>query len=211
MKSKDGTGYPVRKVEYVEEYALSLEGLVDSNNEIPQYLIHDKLFYRKTSRWQHEYEYRMVRPLEDSPDYKGPKANVAHIDTEVYRFPFDWDCISSVIVGANMSVENKKFIADKCKKYHKPLFLAHIVRDVKDYAGKPGTIYISNLTNYSDPDLVLKSMPQIFCSDTIKFANGGIKNISRLEELPYYSSYPEDVIRWYHIWSSDDSDAMPRQ
>ncbi len=117
MKSKAGAEYPVRKVEYVEDYAIYLEDLVDANKEIPIEVLHNELFFKKTSRWEHEDEYRMVRPLADSPDYQPQKTGYVYTDVNVYLFPFDWDCVSSIILGADMSIKNKREIIPGSKKY----------------------------------------------------------------------------------------------
>ena len=49
----------------------------------------------------------MVRSLEGHSDYQPPKTNYIYIDTQKYLFPFDWSIVSSIILGANMSTENK--------------------------------------------------------------------------------------------------------
>jgi len=203
MKSKTGDEYPVQKVEYVEDYSISLENHVDSNKEIPTAVLHKELFFKKTYRWEYEHEYRMVRPLSDSPDYVSPKSNFAHIDTDIYLFPYDWECISSVIFGANMSPDNKQVIARHCEKYGTPVHQAHIIRDVKDWFGKPSTIYISSLDQYKSREIILQSDPQFFCSDTISMGNQSTINISNLTDLPYYRDYKEQVDQLYSSFKSD--------
>jgi len=206
MKSKAGDEYPVRKVEYVEDYSINLENLVNTDNEIPTAVLHRELFFKKTSRWEYEHEYRMVRPLAESPGYIAPKSNYPHTDTGIYLFPFDWNCIASVIVGANMSVENKQLIAQQCEKNNKSLHLAHIIRDVKDWFGKPCTIYITSLNQYKSEEIILQSEPQLFCTDTVSLSNQGTVEIMNLNELPYYRDYEEQVEQLYQNLISDNAE-----
>ena len=197
MKSKAGDEYPVGKVNYVEDYAVNLEDLVNTNNEIPLEVLYRELFFKKTSRWEHEYEYRMVRSLSDSPDYKPPETKYPYTDVSVYLFPFDWKCVSSVILGANMPTENKRLIAECCDKHDIPLFQAHIIRDHKDWLGRPSTVYIMSLDQYEAKDGVLQAKPRSFCTDTIKLGNQGMVKIAKITDLPYYKGYEEVVDQLY--------------
>ena len=88
MKSQAGDEYPVRKVEYVDDYSICLDDLVDKNHEIPMEVIHNELFFKKTSRWEYEDEYRMVRPLADSPGYQPPKTNYIYTYTDIKKYLF---------------------------------------------------------------------------------------------------------------------------
>jgi len=193
MKSKAGDEYPVRKVEYVEDYTIYLEHLVDTNKEIPREVIHNELFFKKTSRWEHEHEYRMVRPLADLPGYQPPKTSYPYTDVNVYLFPFDWDCVSSIILGANMSKENKMQIVQCCEEHNIPLFHAYIVRDHKDRFGKPSTI-ITLPIDENNRSILLKSKPQLFCTDTVSLNyQYGVAKIAKITDLPYYKDY-EDIV-----------------
>ncbi len=148
MKSKAGDEYPVRKVEYVDDYSICLDDLVDKNHEIPIEVIHNELFFKKTSRWKHECEYRMVRSLEGHPDYQPPKTNYIYTDTKKYLFPFDWSIVSSIILGANMSTENKRQIVQYCKEHKIHCSQAYIIRDHEDRFGRPSTIITFGINEF---------------------------------------------------------------
>ena len=199
MRSKAGDEYPVGKVEYVEDYAVYLEELVNTKNEIPLEVLHKELFFKKTSRWEYECEYRMVRPLSDSPNYEPPDTQYPYTDINIYLFPFEWEYVSSVILGASMSTENKRLIAQCCVKHDVPLFQAHIIRDLKDWFGKPITVWILSLDQdeSKDKDAVLRAKPQLFCTDSVKLGNQGIVKIAKITDLPYCKGYEEIVDRLY--------------
>ena len=199
MQSKAGDEYPVRKVEYVEDYAVNLDDLVNAKNEIPLEVLREELFFKKTSRWEYEYEYRMVRPLSDSPKYEPPdtKYSYSQIDTNIYLFPFEWECVSSVILGANMSTGNRQLIARCCDKHDVPLLQANIMRDHKDWFGKPTTVYILRLDQYESRDAVLRAKAQLFCTDSVRLGNQAIAKIAKVTDLPYYKGHEEIVDRLY--------------
>jgi hypothetical protein len=203
MKPKAGDEYPVKKMEYVDDYAINLDHLVNEQKEIPKEVIYNELFFKKTSRWAYEYEYRMVRPLLDHPDYSPPKTNIPYIDTNIYLFPFAWDCVSSVILGGNMSTENRRLIAEHCEKRNIPLFQACIIRDHKDWFGKPSTVYLASFDRFSSKEAILQARPQSFCTDTISLGNHGTIKISKITDLPYYKDYEEIVEPLYNGLKSD--------
>ncbi len=198
MKSKAGDQYPVRKVEYVDDYSICLDDLVDKNHEIPVEVLHNELFFKKTSRWEYEDEYRMLRPLADSPDYQPSPKNYPYIDVGVYRFPFDWDCVSSIILGANMSTENKRKIVESCKEHNIHLSQAHIIRDLKDRFGKPSTILIFGIDEFMNEEKYLQAKPQLFCTDIVKVSHKYNElNIAQITDLPYYKDYENIVNQLY--------------
>ena len=59
MKSRDGLEYPVREVEYDDEYILEIEKFVDETGTISLNVLQDEFFFKKTSRWVDENEYRI--------------------------------------------------------------------------------------------------------------------------------------------------------
>ena len=208
MKSKAGDEYPVRKVEYVEDYSICLDDLVDENHEIPTEVIHNELFFKKTSRWEHECEYRMVRSLEDHQDYQSPKTNYNYIytDTKKYLFPFDWSIVSSIILGTNMSTENKRQIVQCCKEHNIPLFQSHIVRDLKDRFGRPSTIIPFGIDEFMTEEKFLQAKPQLFCTDIVKLSHKySVAKIVKITDLPYYKDY-EDVVEQLYRNLKADSD-----
>ena len=193
MKSTEGEKYRVRKVEYVENYSINLDELADGSGHISKASIHDELFYKKTSRWEHENEYRMVRPLIDSPDYVVPTTRYVFTDVGVYLFPFDIECISSIVLGANMSVENKKTISQFCENHSIPYSQVFLLRDYKDRLNKPTALLILPAANFRDKHSILNAKPQSFCSDTIKLGHQTTLQIKDIKELPYYEGYPDIV------------------
>jgi len=197
MQSKTSDEYRPRKVEYVEDYSINLDDLVDKNGFIPVEVIQNELFFKKTSRWEHEHEYRMVRPLADHPDYQLHETSYAYTDDNVYLFPFDWDCVSSIILGANMSIENKKEIMKCCEEHNIPLSQAHIIRDHKDRFGKPSTV-ITLPIDQNNKSIVLNSQPQLFCTDTISLNyQYGLVKINEIGDLPYYKDHEKIVDQLY--------------
>ncbi|MFC1955392.1 DUF2971 domain-containing protein [Chloroflexota bacterium] len=197
MKSKAGDAYPVKKIDYVDDYHIYLEDLVDKNGGIPIKTLHDELFYKKTARWEHEREYRMVRPLSDLPDYQPPETNYVYTDVNLYLFPFDWDCVSSIILGASMSKEKKGQIIECCEKNRIPLSQAHIVRDHKDRFGKPGTIITLSI-NDSNRNICLSAKTQLFCTDTTSLSHQyGLSKITKISDLPYYKDHESIVEQLY--------------
>jgi hypothetical protein len=199
MKSKEGEEYPVRKVEYVDNYSINLEEMADESGNIFLASVHDELFYKKTSRWEHEKEYRMVRPLTDAPEYNAPSGKYSYAYTELvpYLFPFDIECISSIILGANMSVENKQLISRFCENHNIPYFQVFLLRDCKDRFNKPTTVRILSVDDLGDKHNILNPSPQVFCTETIKLGHRTTKKINDIKELPYYELYPEVVDQLY--------------
>jgi len=198
MRSGTGSEYPVRKVEYVDDYAINLDDLVDDHHEIPLEVLHNELFFKKTSRWKHEEEYRMIRPLADCPDYQPPKNNYPSTDTITYLFDFTWDCISSIIMGTNMSSDKKRIVARSCEKHGISLFQSCIIKDHKDRAGTPSTVLPLALDNYDSKEMLLGAKPQLLCTDLVRLSNlSRTVKINRLSDLPYYRGY-EDVLEEMH-------------
>ena len=157
-------------LEYVDDYSICLDDLVGKNHEIPKEVIHNELFFKKTSRWKHECEYRMVRPLEGHPYYQPPQTNYiyTYTDPQKYLFPFDWSIVSSIILGTNMSTKNKRQIVQCCKEHNIHLSQAHIVRDLKDRFGKPSTIITFGINEFMNEEKFLQAKPQLFCTDVAK-------------------------------------------
>lgn len=197
MKSTEGKEYPVRQVEYVDNYCINLDEIADCNGHISVASIHDELFYKKTSRWEQENEYRMVRPLTDCPDYVIPTNRHVFTDVRIYLFPFDIECISSIVLGANMSVENKEIISQFCENHGIPYSQVFLLRDCKDRFNKPTALLILPVASFRDKHNILSTKPQLFCSDTINLGNQTTLQIKDIEELPYYELYPDIVGELY--------------
>jgi hypothetical protein len=87
MKSEEGEQYEIKQVSYVDDYVLDFEKLANKSDKIPFDVLQDEFFFKKTSRWKDELEYRLVRPLIDCPKYKHkPKTNYSHRDDDIYLF-----------------------------------------------------------------------------------------------------------------------------
>lgn len=197
MKSTEGKEYPVRKVEYVENYSINLDEIADRSGHISVDSILDELFYKKTSRWEHEKEYRMVRPLTDSPEYVVPTTRYVFMDVHLYLFPFDIECISHIILGANMSLENKKIISQFCENHSIPYSQAILFRDHKDRFNKPTTLLFLQVDDPRFKHIILNAKPQLFFGDTINLGHRTTLPIKDIKELPYYEAYPEIVDELY--------------
>ena len=197
MKSEKGDERSFGEVEYVEDYAINLDALVGSGTDIPVDLLLKELFFKKTSRWSNEREYRLVRPLTDSPDYKPPEIRYPYTDVGVYLLPFDRECISSVILGAAMTTANKQLIIKCCEKYNIPISQALLIRDEKDWFGKPITIYHLWLDDFPSKSHLLSMKPQLFCTDTVSLGNQKTVKIAKITDLPYYKGH-EEVVEELH-------------
>ena len=173
---------------------------MDADGKILKEDIQNELFFKKTSRWSYEHEYRMVKPLADYPDYKPPQTPYAYayIDTKLYLFPFDWSIVSSITLGANMSIENRKQIVGFCEDHDIQCWQAHIIRNHKDRFGKPSTIYMIPISAIVNKEDYLKAKPQLFCTDTISLGHTyTVVKIAKITELPYYNGYEEVVNQVY--------------
>lgn len=192
MKSKDGEENILRKVEYVDEYVLNIGELMGEKGEIPFEVLQNEFFFKKTSRWKDEQEYRLVRPLTDYPGYK-PISKYSHRDENRYLFEFSLECISSVIFGANMSIENKKVIFDNCKDYKINFYQSYIVRDERDNQGKPSNVRFVSIKKFKSIDELLKLQPYIFVVDIKQGIGRRSKKINKISDLSYYEDYKEIV------------------
>ena len=193
MKSEQGDERSFGEVEYVEDYAINLDILVGSGTDIPVDILLKELFFKKTSRWSSEKEYRLVRPLTDSPDYKPTEIRYPHTDVGEYLFPFDLECISSVILGAAMTAADKQLIIEYCEQLNIPILQALIVKDLKDWSGKPATIYHLWLDDFPSKSHLINMKPQLFCNDTVSFGNQKTVKIAKITDLPYYKGHEEIV------------------
>lgn len=195
MASKDGKEYEVRKVEYVDEYAVNIDELVDEHGLIPFEDFNKQMFFTKTSRWNYEEEYRMVRRLSDNTNWHRLK-NRAHRDRNVYLFDFSLDCIVSVTFGACMSLENKEIIIDACKCSSINFLQSIIIRDQKDKFDRPANITLVKAESFPD----LKRMGDLGLFFDQKFIEERQKPaipIKKLSELPYYADDAEWIRQYY--------------
>ncbi len=192
MLSRVREPYPVREVDYVDEYAIDMEELVDDQGTLREELAHEQLFFRKLSRWRIEHEYRIVRPFSDLPDYT-PGANRPHRDDRVHLFDFSLHCVEAVIFGACMSVENKRRIMRACEGTGIPFRQALIIRDEKErdrLGGKMGKITTASAGAFPK---IRDICPFILVADATHLNDQQqISEIDSLSKLPYW----EDASAW---------------
>lgn len=196
MRGKDGRVYEVREVTYVDQHAINVNDLVDKHGNIPFDTYNERVFFTKTSRWEHEMEYRIVRPLEDHPTWN-PRSDRTHRDRKsCYRFDFSLDCVQSVTFGACMAVDDKKWITAACKGTGIDFLQAIIVRDQVDRQKLPVSVKLvpaasfPTLLEMADADLIADEENM---SDRLTPA----VKITQLSELPYYDGSKELVTRYY--------------
>ena len=196
MVSQEGREYPVKKVNYVDEYAIDIDLLTDVQNKISIERFNEEMFYKKCSRWQSECEYRIVRPLTDCQEYR-PLSDRPHRDDNKYLFEFDLDCIESITFGACMSIENKKYIISSCEGKGIKFAQACISRDEKDATGFSGNVYIIPKDNWPG---VLEMLPFsfVFQKNDVEHRENIIE-IDHLSALPYYKWSEKWIEEFYRI------------
>lgn len=189
--------YPIREVQYVDEYAINIDELTDDEGQIQLKMFNDLMFYRKLLRWKTEQEYRMVRPFSDLPDYT-PLNNKAHRDTDrVHLFELSLDCIESVSFGACMLLENRESIKEACKNSKIDFLQAIIIRDEKDAFGKAPKISLQSVDSLPGSS---RMRPFPFIVETEHFEDiQREKPISSLSELPYWEDNKQWVQQVYDI------------
>lgn len=192
MLSKVGKEYPIKQVNYVDDYSINMDEFIDQDGKL--YLeIDEKLFFNKVSRWRYEEEYRIVRPLSDS-DHKELPYKPRERDTEGrYLFDFSLDCIESITFGAYMAIEKKKEIMSTCEGSSISFFQAIIVRDERDRWGKPCSVKIIPIEIFPD----FMNMVHFICDNIeIEGRQNRIK-IQKLDELPFYKIDPKWFQQFY--------------
>ena len=100
--------------------------------------------------------------------------------------------ISSIILGASMTQENKTRILDFCGKHNIVLNQAYIFRDVPDSDGQPSCVVPLKVED-DNREAILVSKPQLFCTDTDCLENRDTVEIRTLSDLPYYHDHREIV------------------
>jgi hypothetical protein len=192
MKSNSEEFNEFNPVQYIDDYFVNLDQLASNKNYITAKDMLRELFFKKTSRWSHEGEYRLVRPLTDCSNYVLPVPERTHpfTDLGIYTFRFEWDCIESVILGTSMSEANKSLISGICQAHGIPLHQAYIFRDIKDWQDKPCAMSYLPFSEASEQEKFTNVKPQLLCTDTISLGGKGtIKKINNIEELPYFKGY----------------------
>jgi hypothetical protein len=195
MLSRDGTEYPVRQVEYVDEYSINIDDLVDECGWIASKKSNEIMFFTKTSRWKNEMEYRMVRNFTDYPNWQ-PSVHKPHRDRSMYLFDFSLDCIESVTFGACMSIDNKKKIINACKGIGIKLGQAIIIRDQKDRWNQPAKVVIAPAESF--PNLLDSAdIGMLAEQNYIEERNKPPVTVNKLSEIPYYIDDKDWVLQYY--------------
>ncbi|KXK15151.1 MAG: hypothetical protein UZ14_CFX002000862 [Chloroflexi bacterium OLB14] len=186
MKSKDGEEYKIKKVEYVKNYFLEVENILDENNIPSLDKLKDELFFKKLDRWKDEEEYRLVRELADTSSYS-QLDDKSYRDSNVYLFDFSLECINSITFGACMSIKNKKKIMEQITDYKIELFQSYIIRNPSEKPEDFDVVKIVNIRNNFSLDELYSLQPQIFIVDNDDdFVNKRNINIKDIKDLPYY-------------------------
>lgn len=197
MLSSKGKEHPIKKVTYVDEYAIDIDLLTDAKSNISLERFNEELFYKKVSRWQNEVEYRLLKPLKDYPGYH-PLKDTPHRDEKIYLFDFSLDCIESVIFGACMSIKDKETIMSLCKGSEIKFGQTIISRDEKDTSGFLGKVYTKFEDDSPSSLFNMQSFGYVFQKSDIDYHKEIVK-INRLSDLPYYEGLEEWVDKFYRI------------
>lgn len=203
MKSKDGEIYKARKVKYVKNYSLNIEKVSDNNGDLVLKNLHSEIFYKKTSRWIEEKEYRVVRPFTDIPSYI-PQSDRAHRDESMYLFDFSLECIKSVTFGACMSIENKRTIIGKCSDYEIEFYQAYILKNQYDKSKKLGEVRLFSIKELSSIEELYEKKPYLFILDKPRSKSSSVETIKRLKDLPYYEGNEEVVDSLYRALAAPE-------
>ena len=192
MLSPTGERYPLKKVTYDDEYSFSLADVSPNDrDEIPMEEINNKFFFKKTSRWVDEQEWRMVRPIHDRDDFD------INAPQKPYLFNFSLDCIESIIFGAMMSVENKVLIQNCCKNYQLSFLQAVIIQNEKGEDGRAGKIILipEDLFKPNSPIFQMKPNSCIFDKEQIRYKE--TLPIKEISEHPYFDIDKEYFLNCY--------------
>jgi hypothetical protein len=192
MCSKDGHEHEVRAVDYAEPYDIDVKGLLNEGGEIPADAWEELVFFHKNSRWAHEREYRMVRPLAECVECR-PRHR-PHWKC-VCLFDFPMESIASVRFGACMTVANKKRITAACKGLNIEFLQSLITTDSSDRWGRPGRMDVVPIEDI--PDFLRRDNPWITqMGGSLEMVQGPIP-VDALSKLPYYSGNRRRIKRYY--------------
>lgn len=205
-----GDIYPVEKVEYVDDYVIDPDNLYDGETLNYEALI-KSVFLRKTKRWGHEREFRIVRPLTDCAQYKSTAGyKTSYRDNGVYLFDLDPECIASIIFGIHMSSKDKRYVYDRVSGTGINLFQACLLPSLKDDTGHQGQLILIPLNQFGDPKVVLDSSPQAFSAlDGNPQEKKHFQMIDTLTELPYYKRFPNIVEQFRKAKETTEVIAQP--
>ena len=210
MRARDGGAYPVEAVEYVDDYAIDPDDLYDGETLKYEALM-KSVFLRKTRRWEHEREFRVVRPLADCADYTSTTGfKTSYREKSVYLFDLDPACITSVIFGTHMSPEAKHYVYNQVRHTAVNLFQACLCPSLKDEAGHQGKLVLVHFDKFGAPEVVLDSSPQMFSAlDGDPQEEKRYQTIDTLAGLPYYKRFPRAVEKFKETMEATEVAAQP--
>jgi hypothetical protein len=192
MLSPTGERYPLEKVTYDDEYSFSLADVSpNGRDEIPMEEINNKFFFKKTSRWVDEQEWRMVRPIHDRDDF-----DINELQ-KLYLFDFSLDCIESIIFGAMMSVENKILIQNCCKNYQLSFLQAVIIRNGKGRDERTGKIILIPEDSSKPNSSIFQMGPNSCIFDEEQIRHKETLSIKEISEHPYFDIDKEFFLNFY--------------
>ncbi len=195
MLSPAGESYKLEKVTYEDEYSFKLDDVApDENDEIRLEQMYDKVFFKKSSWWKDEREWRMVRPLHEIDDFdiKEPQ--------KIYLFDFSLDCIEAIIFGAMMSVKNKIFIKDCCKNHKLSFWQSVIIRNENDRGDRTGKVYLLSEDELKTKSPIFQlelSEPMACIMDKEQIQYSGALPIKDISEHPYFDVDKEYFLNYY--------------
>jgi Protein of unknown function (DUF2971) len=199
MLSIDKKPYEIKEVKYKDDYSIEVDQIVTAKTLDNKNLnILNEVLNSKTSRWKKEEEYRLVRNLNDHPNF-----HISNSD-EIYLFDFSLECISSVIFGASMPIKDKEFIKDKCRNLNIEFYQAFIIRDQKDFTDTMGKVVIHKIEGDDEKfswQNIIKMDPSLFIG-SLEELEGKDIYLGNLKDLPYYHGNEEFVIEWYKYFKN---------
>jgi hypothetical protein len=195
MLSLAGESYKLEKVTYEDEYFFKLDDVApDDNDKIQLEQVYNKFFFKKTSRWKDEQEWRMVRPICERDDF-----DIKNIKNP-YLFDFSLDCIEAIIFGAMMSVKNKKLIKDCCKNYKLSFWQSVIIRNEMDRYCRRGKIILLSEDEIKDksPSFKIELVEPMACiMDKEQLQYSEKLTIRDISEHPYFDVDKEYFLNYY--------------
>jgi len=196
MLSHTGESYKLEKVIYEDEYSFKFDDVTpDNNGNIPLEQIYSNFFFKKTSRWKDEREWRMVRPVDDRNNFDIKDSK------QIYLFDFSLDCIEAIIFGAMMSVKNKILIKDYCKNHELSFYQSVIIRNSNDKDGKPGNVVLlseEELKTLSPNYQLELSEPMACIMDKEQCEHRRSSQINDITEHPYFEIGNDFLLDYYY-------------
>jgi len=168
------------EVQYVQDYKLDFQDYLNGFDNFTYDDFIQKIIAIKTDHWEYEKEYRVVRSLAESENYRPRTQRTSFRDLSLYLFDFSLDCINSVVFGVNTERTLKKRIMDACRDHEIDFFQAVIVQD------NGVNMSFEDTSRFGSEDAFLDFKPQVFITDAQSLSLPPKKNINSLDEIPFY-------------------------